>query len=115
MTTPIQILEYVDQHGNCAFRDWFNYLDSVSAARVAMYLERVAQGNFSNVAPIGAGLSEIKINVGPGYRVYFAKKGSTILILLGGSNKKDQSQAIEKAKQLWEEYKALVKQEKNKL
>lgn len=66
MQKKFKVLESVDQNGNCPFRDWFNSLDPVTAARAATYVERVVQGNHSNVSPIGSGLSEIKLNYGPG-------------------------------------------------
>jgi putative addiction module killer protein len=53
-------------------------------------LERVIDGNVSNVEPIGSGLSEIKLDLGPGHRIYFGKEGDLVLILLGGSSKKGQ-------------------------
>ena len=99
----------MDQNGNCPFRDWFDSLDSVPAARAAVYLERVVQGNCSNVAPVGSGLSEIKLDFGPGYRIYFAKEDDFILLLLGCSSKKEQKKAIDKAKKLWEEHQAVKK------
>lgn len=113
MKNKVRALEYVDERGNCPFRDWFDSLDPVSAARAAAYLERVVQGNHSNVFPIGSGLSEIKLDYGPGYRIYYGKEEDYILILLGGSSKKDQKKAIDRAKNLWEEHKALKKQRRN--
>jgi len=62
-------------------------------------------GNFSNVESIGEGVSETKINFGPGYRVYFANDGATLVILLGGGTKKRQSRDIENAKRHWSDYK----------
>lgn len=109
MSKLVQILEYVAQDGSCPFRDWFDSLDAVPAARVNACLERVIDGNVSSVAPIGSGLSEIKLDFGPGYRIYFGKEGDLLLILLGGSSKKVQQKAIDKAKSMWQEHKALKK------
>lgn len=67
-------------------------------------LTRLGQGNFSNVEGVGAGVYEIKIDFGPGYRVYFGKDGATLVILLGGSAKKRQDAAIAGAKAAWLEY-----------
>lgn len=114
MQKKFKVLEYVDQNGNCPFRDWFNSLDPVTAARAATYVERVVQGNHSNVSPIGSGLSEIKLNYGPGYRIYYGKEKDYILILLGGSSKKGQQRAIDRAKKLWQEHKTFKKQGKKK-
>ena len=109
MPKTVQILEYVAQNGSCPFRDWFDALDAAPAARVNVYLERVIDGNVSNVEPIGSGLSEIKLDFGPGYRIYFGKEGDLVLILLGGSSKKGQQKAIDKAKSMWKEHKASKK------
>lgn len=62
-------------------------------------------GNFSNVAPVGQGLSECKIDFGPGYRVYFGKDGDTLVILFGGGTKKRQTKNITDAKEHWKNYK----------
>ncbi|MCX6179158.1 MAG: type II toxin-antitoxin system RelE/ParE family toxin [Chlorobiales bacterium] len=115
MKKKIKVFEFVDQNGNCPFRDWFDSLDSLSAARTAAYLERVVQGNYSNVSPIGSALSEIKIDFGAGYRIYFGKEDDFLLLLLGGSSKKDQKKAIDKAKQLWTEHKAFKKLSQKKI
>jgi putative addiction module killer protein len=70
-----------------------------------MALMRLGQGNFSNVEGVGSGVFELKIDFGPGYRVYFGKDGERIVILLAGSSKKRQSAAILAAHAAWAEYK----------
>ena len=62
------------------------------------------QGNFSNVKGVGNGIFEYRIDFGPGYRVYFGKDGETLVILLGGSTKQRQHQAIKTAKERWAAY-----------
>jgi len=62
------------------------------------------QGNFSTVAGVGSGVFEVKINFGPGYRIYFGKDGESVVILLGGSTKKRQSAAIASAHKAWDDY-----------
>ena len=69
-------------------------------------LERLADGNVSNVKSIGEGVAELKINRGPGYRVYFGWDGNTLVILLGGGTKRRQSKDIEVALGRWRDYKA---------
>lgn len=78
---------------------------SAAAARVTIALTRLGQGNFSKVEGVGAGVYEIKIDFGPGYRVCFGKDGERIVILLGGSSKKRQSPAVIAAQAAWAEYK----------
>ena len=109
MHKQVEVIEALDFHGNSPYQEWFDSLDAVTAARVAVYVERVIQGNHSNVAPIGAGLSEIKMDFGPGHRVYFGTRGKYLMILLGGSGKNGQSKAIANAKRLWKEYMATEK------
>ncbi len=66
---------------------------------------RLASGNFSSAKGVG-GIFELRLDFGPGYRVYFARDGEAIIVLLGGGSKKRQSQDIEEAKLLWAEYKS---------
>jgi len=72
---------------------------------VATALTRLAGGNFSNVKGVGSGVFEIKIDFGPGYRVYFGKDGDRLVILLGGGVKKRQQRDIESAIANWQDYK----------
>ncbi|MBN8734185.1 MAG: type II toxin-antitoxin system RelE/ParE family toxin [Acidobacteria bacterium] len=97
--------EYLDALGRSPFGRWFEGLDAVAAARVTVALTRLGQGNFSNVEGVGGGVFELKIDVGPGYRVYFGKDGERVVILVGGSTKKRQGAAIASAHEAWAEYK----------
>ena len=110
MSRKIEFTEYVDANGNSPFAKWFDALDAVAAAKVRVYIARVELGNYSNVEPIGVGLSEIKIDYGPGYRVYFRKEKEILLLLLGGSSKKGQQKAIDAAKLAWKRYDSSRKQ-----
>ena len=105
MMTP-RVLEYLDPQGNSPYAKWFEALNAEAAAKVASALYRLADGNFSNVKGVGGGVFEKKIDFGPGYRIYFGKDGDTVIILLGGSSKQRQQQAIEAAKQRWADYRA---------
>jgi putative addiction module killer protein len=101
----IEIREFLDASGQSVFARWFDGLNAVAAARVTVALTRLGQGNFSNVEGAGTGVFELKIDFGPGYRVYFGKDGERIVILLGGSAKKRQSVAIAGVQAAWAEYK----------
>lgn len=114
MSRTIEFTEYVDVNGRSPFAIWFDALDAVAAAKVRMFISRVELGNYSNVAPIGDGLSEIKIDYGPGYRVYFRKEKEMLLLLLGGSSKKGQQKAIDAAKLAWKIYDSGRKQSARK-
>jgi len=101
----IDIQEFLDGSGRSPFARWFAGLNAVAAARVTVALTRLGQGNFSNVEGVGSGVYELKIDFGPGYRVYFGEDGEQIVILLGGSSKKRQAAAIAAAQAAWAEYK----------
>ena len=88
------------------FSDWLSNLrDTRAKQRIAMRLDRLALGNFGDVKPVGAGVSELRIPVGKGYRVYLLQRGDTVIILLCGGNKKSQSHDIALAKELAKEVK----------
>lgn len=81
-----------------AFASWLDDLDDVRArARVLVRLERLAAGNPGDVKPVGEGVSELRIDYGPGYRVYFTRVGQKIVVLLGGGTKKTQDADIRSA------------------
>jgi putative addiction module killer protein len=105
----IRLHEYLDANGRNEYRTWFNGLDVAAATKVTVALERIASGNTSSIQPVGEGVSECKIDFGPGYRIYFGKDGDRLVILLGGGTKKRQNQDIENAKAAWREYKQLKK------
>ena len=101
-----RVLEYLDPLGRSPYAKWFDGLNAEAAAKVASALYRLADGNFSNVKGVGGGVLERKIDFGPGYRIYFGKDGDTVVILLGGSSKLRQQEAIEAAKERWAEYRS---------
>ena len=114
MLKMIEFTEYIDANGKSPFAQWFDALDAVAATKIRVYTTRVELGNYSNVEPIGEGLSEIKIDFGPGYRVYFRKEKEKLLLLLGGSSKKGQQKAIDAAKLAWKKYESDRKQSARK-
>jgi putative addiction module killer protein len=101
----IEAREYIDSEGRSPYAAWFDRLNAHAAAKVATALTRLAQGNFSNVKGAGSGLFECRIDVGPGYRVYFGKDGERLVILLGGGTKKRQQHDINAALANWQDYK----------
>jgi putative addiction module killer protein len=83
------------------FVQWLDALRDVQArARVQARIERLAGGNPGDVAPIGEGVSELRINYGPGYRVYFKQRGRELIILLAGGDKSTQAKDIKAALRL---------------
>ena len=77
----------------------------MSAIRVLEYLDASGRSVFRRVEGAGGGVFELKVDFGPGYRVYFGKDGDTVVVLLGGSAKKGQSAAIARAQEAWQDYK----------
>ena len=73
---------------------------SAPAARVLVRVERLAAGNAGDVEPVGEGVSEMRIDYGPGYRVYFKRQGHTVVVLLAGGDKRTQKGDIELAVRL---------------
>ena len=80
------------------FSRWFRELrDAGAKHRILVRIRRLSLGNPGDVRPVGGGVSEIRVDYGPGYRVYFASRGSTLVILLAGGDKRTQSRDIETA------------------
>ncbi len=101
----MEIRYYVSEDGRSPFQEWFSSVDSAARAKVATAIARLEQGNTSNVESVGKGVLEYRINFGPGYRVYFGRDGTTLVILLTGGSKKRQQRDIETAAALWAAYK----------
>ncbi len=102
----LALRSYVDELGRAPFEDWVRDLDAQALAKVTIALSRLQRGNVSNVQGLGEGVLELKLDWGPGYRVYFGQDGKTIVILLCGGTKKRQSRDIAAAKIRWADYKA---------
>jgi len=84
----IELREYVDARGRSPYRDWLVKLDVVTVSRVIAAVLRMGGGNFSSAKGVGSGVSELRLDFGPGYRVYFGKDGERLVILLAGGTKK---------------------------
>ena len=83
------------------YAKWLNNMRDIRArARVQVRVERLAAGNPGDVSPVGEGISELRIDYGPGYRVYFKKQGKTSVVLLTGGDKRTQAGDIKRALQL---------------
>ena len=80
--------------------------DLQGRARIDIRIKRLADGNPGDVRPVGKGVSELRIDVGPGYRVYYATRGDEFIVLLAGGDKATQARDIETALALWEDWKA---------
>jgi putative addiction module killer protein len=101
----IEIRWFVDRGGRAPFQLWFALLDTQVQARLTIALTRLARGNRSQVKRLGDGVAELKLDFGPGYRIYFGQDGAALVILLAGGTKKRQSDDVAAAKARWDEYK----------
>lgn len=100
-----KIERYKTSDGKIPYRDWIENLDLVTQARIFAYVDRVACGGAKkNIKPVGSGVYEIKIDVGPGYRVYFGEVGSMMLLLILGGDKSTQDKDVRQAIEYWRDY-----------
>lgn len=113
----IEIQEYLDESGNSPYGKWFSRLNARAAAKVTTAIDRIGRGLMTNVEAVGGGVSERKIDFGPGYRIYFGSESdgqiTKIVILLNGGSKSGQSKDIRLAKQYWKDYEARKRKGEN--
>ena len=101
----IKVEEYLREDASSPYKQWFDSLSSQAAAKVTVAKLRMELGNISNIKWFD-GMGEYVIDWGPGYRIYLAKDGDTLIVLFGGGTKRGQQRDIDKAKVLLAEYKA---------
>ena len=102
----IEIRHYVSRAGKDIFDDWLTQLaDTRAQAKIAVRINRLAAGNFGDCKPLGHGLYELRIDWGPGYRVYYAMIGRELVLLLCGGDKRKQAADIERALAYLKDYK----------
>jgi putative addiction module killer protein len=100
---PREILVCQDEEGREPFSEWLAGLDAKTEAIVLGRIDRIEDGNFGDVEPVGEGVSELRIDFGPGYRVYFGQIGRQVHLIRGGT-KKNQQRDIEAARKFWGEH-----------
>jgi putative addiction module killer protein len=106
---PRDIQRYVTSDGRIPFDDWLLSLRSLKTqAKVDARLQRVALGNLGDVRFVGDGVYELKMDYGPGYRIYFSQADTIVILLLFGGDKSSQNQDITTAKQYWKDYQERV-------
>lgn len=94
----MELRYYSDAQNRAPLTEWIDDLKDIRArAQIRARLARVASGNFGDCAPVRDGVQELKIDYGPGYRVYLSRQGPVLVLLLCGSDKTDQSRAIKQA------------------
>jgi putative addiction module killer protein len=95
----------MDQKGRVPFRYWLERLkDKKAAAIIDARITRVRMGNLGSSKLVGHGVKELKVDFGPGYRVYFGEDSGTVVVLLIGGDKKSQAADIKLAQQYWADY-----------
>ena len=108
--SSIQLLVYITEDGENPFHNWLNSLnDRAARARIRVRLNRVRLGNFGDCRPVGKGVNELRVDYGPGYRVYYGRSKTAIVILLCGGSKRSQSKDIPLAQAYWADYKRRAK------
>ena len=104
----IKVEEYIREDASIPYKQWFDGLPSQAAAKVTVAKLRMELGNTSSIKWFD-GMGEYVIDWGPGYRIYLAKDGDKLIVLLGGGTKRGQQRDIDKAKELLAEYRARKK------
>jgi len=100
----IEVVAYVDASGNTPFAKWFGGLDRLTAAKITTAISRIQDGNLSRLKGLGGGLSEYKLDFGPGYRLYLGRRGDRVVLLLCGGTKRRQQDDISRARAYLADY-----------
>jgi putative addiction module killer protein len=104
-SVAFRIFHYLNSRGQDVYEEWLEDLDHHHSERVDTYVTRMRFGNFGVSRSVGGGVTELKVDFGPGYRVYYLRDGEKLIILLGGGTKdfqsKDISAAQIRAKDYW--------------
>jgi putative addiction module killer protein len=102
---PRTLLIYQDAAGDEPFTKWLGGIrDPRTRIRIERRVERMRLGNFGDRKGVGEGVQEMRLDVGPGYRIYFAEDGETVVLLLCGGDKSTQARDIARAKRYWHDY-----------
>ena len=102
---PRQIEVYIAPDGKTPFSEWLNALKDIRArAKIRVRIDRLRLGNLGDCRSVGAGVCELRIDFGPGYRAYFGQVGTKTIVLLYGGDKSTQDADIKKAKAYWVDY-----------
>jgi putative addiction module killer protein len=105
--SAVEIRQYQTVDGRIPVAEWLDSLrDGVARARIVARLDRLSAGLRGDWKRVGGGVSELRIDHGPGYRVYYAQDRDTVILLLCGGDKRSQGRDIERAHAYWKDYKA---------
>ena len=102
----INLVRYQQTTDDEPLSDWLSGVrDKMAQARIRIRLRQVEAGNFGDCESVGEGVSELRVHVGAGYRVYFGRHGQTVVVLLCGGDKRTQTNDIKRAKLFWADWK----------
>mgnify|MGYP000078846564 CR=1 FL=1 len=102
----INLVRYQQINGDEPLSDWLSGVrDKMAQARIRIRLRQVEAGNFGDCESVGEGVSELRVHVGAGYRVYFGRHGQTVVVLLCSGDKRTQTNDIKRAKLFWADWK----------
>ncbi len=101
----VRVVHFVSEDGTDYFDEWLQDQDAETRARIQTRIDRVELGNFGDHKKVGKGVSELRIDFGPGYRVYYGLDSEKLVILLVGGTKKRQSRDVVTAQACWKAYK----------
>ena len=102
----INLVRYQHTNGDEPLSDWLNGVrDKMAQARIRIRLRQVEAGNFGDCEAVGEGVSELRVHVGAGYRVYFGRRGQTVVVLVCGGDKRTQTNDIKREKLFWADWK----------
>ena len=105
LLTPKDVVAFKTHEGRIPFDEWLDDLgDQNAVGRILARLARVRLGNLGDCKGVGDGVFELRVDYGPGYRIYFGQKGRTLVILLCGGDKRTQETDIRRARQYWQDY-----------
>ena len=105
MTDLVHVLLYQTAEGRIPYREWLDTVtDPVGYAAIAVREDRLVRGLFGDHKPVGDGVWELRIDTGPGYRIYYARAGKVVVLLLCGGRKYSQKSDIKRAKAYWSDY-----------
>ena len=100
------VVQYVTDTGKVPYKDWLSGLkDNMAKIAILRRVNMLEEGHFGDCEPVGDGVSELRLHLGPGYRVYFGIHGKRICLILDGGTKRTQTRDIARAKQHWRDYK----------
>ena len=100
----MDVREYLTADGKNPYREWLDTLDVTPRARVQARVLRFSTGNLGDHKSVGGGVWEARVMFGPGYRIYFAKDGAQLVLLLLGGDKSTQSADVARAQEFWKAY-----------